>query len=78
MSRTMMKNGQRVYDAVLTITASGGGRYQAVFGVADVAKKAGVSKPTAQKYMRIMIENDVIERHPHYPESNFYRWIGDV
>lgn len=78
MSRTEMKNGQKVYDAALTLAASGGGRYRAILKVLDVAKKAGVSKPTAQKYMRIMQQNEVIDRHPHYPGCNFYRWIGDI
>lgn len=78
MSRTELKNGQRVYEAALTVCVGGGGRYHSIFTVRDVAQKAGVSKPTAQKYMRIMVENDIIELHPHYPGCNFYRWIGEV
>ena len=78
MTAAMKKNGQRVYDAALALTAGGGGRYVAILTVALIAKRAGCSKPTAQKYMRIMVENEVIEKHPHYPGCNFYRWIGGI
>jgi len=76
MSETELKNGERVYQAAKAVAFDGGGRFQAVFTVREVAKRAGCSKPTAQKYMRVMVENDVIEKHPHYPGANFYRWIA--
>lgn len=76
MTPTQRKNGQKVYGAALALAVERGGRWVAVFSVADVAKRAGVSKPTAQKYMLVMMQNDLIDKSPHYPGSHLYRWIA--
>lgn len=56
MSRTQVKNGSRVWDALcnLTIVSGGGGINFA--STTAVAKKAGVSKPTALKYLEMARE----------------------
>jgi len=75
MSRTELKNGEKVFQATKALAFEKGGRWQAAFKVSEVAKRAGCSKPTAQKYLQVMAQNDVIDIHPHFGRP-FYRWIA--
>ena len=73
MSRTQVKNGSRVEVAAKRLALAGEGAYWLHVNIAQVAKEAGVSKPTAQKYMNILCEYKVfkeVERDMRYCVKN--------
>ena len=73
MSRTQVKNGSKVEEAAKRVALAGEGGYWLHVNIAQVAKEAGVSKPTAQKYMNILCEYKVfkeVERDMRYCVKN--------
>jgi hypothetical protein len=57
VSNTMVKNGQKVWEAFVALTKGQGTRFgKSYFSVRMIAEKAGVSKPTARKYMMLARE----------------------
>lgn len=84
MSRTQVKNGSKVEEAAKRVALAGEGGYWLRVTVAQVAKEAGVSKPTAQKYMNILCEYKVFkeeERDMRYCVKNTprtYRLIQTI
>jgi len=57
MSRTQQKNGKRVEEAADKLSLEGEGHYYLRVTVAQVAREAGVSKPTAQKYLDMLVSH---------------------
>lgn len=73
MSKREIKVGQRVWDAFIAVCAR-----QTFGGVGgawtrQVAEKAGVSKPTAQKYLTIACERGAIVREDY--SYNGFLWL---
>lgn len=73
MSRTMQRNGSKVEEAAKRVALAGEGVYWLYVTVNQVAKEAGVSKPTAQKYMNLLCQYGVfkeMERDMRYCLKN--------
>lgn len=77
MSRTMIKNGQRVYDAIAMLTGRGVGNGWEKVTTARVAEKANVSKPTAKKYLTIMWEYGIITRTLFEGKVVLWSWLRE-
>ena len=77
MSRTMKKNGQRVYDAMSRLTGEGRGTGWEKCGTARVAEAAGVSKPTARKYLNIMREHGIVSKVVFAAKTELWSWIKE-
>jgi len=54
MSRTRLKNGQRVFDGAVAAGAKNPGVMRGCFLTKHVVQESGLSKPTVLKYLRIM------------------------
>jgi len=65
MSKTELKNGQKVEEAVIDkLNIPEGGRPKCwSVTVGQVAKAAGVSKPTARKYLNCMVEHGLLQTY---------------
>lgn len=75
MTKTQRKNGQRVFDAAQQCAAAGQGVWKGYFFVADVAKRSGMSKPTCQKYLDIMVETGTLSSHKKIERMpTMYKW----
>ena len=73
MSNTMRRNGAKVEEAAKRCALAGEGGYWLRVTINQVAKEAGVSKPTAQKYMMLLVEYGVFkeeERDMRYCVKN--------
>jgi len=73
MSRTQVRNGSKVEEAAKRIALAGEGVYWLSVTINQVAKEAKVSKPTAQKYMNMLVEYKVfkeVERDMRYCLKN--------
>jgi len=69
MSRTQVRNGSKVEAAAKRIALAGEGVHWLYVTINQVAKEAGVSKPTAQKYMNMLVDYKVfkeVERDMRY------------
>jgi len=77
MSRTMIKNGQRVYDAMAELTRQGRGTGWEKVTTQRVAEKAGVSKPTAAKYLLVMRDYGTINRHCFDGRTVLWSWVRE-
>lgn len=73
MSRTQIRNGTAVEEAAKRVALAGEGGYWLHVTIAQVAKEAKCSKPTAQKYMNMLVEHGVfkeVERDMRYCVRN--------
>lgn len=61
MSGTVIKNGQRILDALDENMKDALNGKWLFFTVGELSKWAKVSKPTARKYIQYMIEQDMVE-----------------
>lgn len=77
MSRTEIKNGSRVQRALHAISAGKGidGANRLVT-VGEVAKEAGCSRPTAKKYLELLLTFDVAGYYPDLVRYPVYFWKG--
>lgn len=74
MSRTMRKNGQRIVDAINAhMPEALNGRWL-FFTVGEVAKWADVSRPTARKYINILVEHGQVEIARVTDYEVIYHW----
>jgi len=84
MSRTEAHNGAKVEEAAKRVALAGEGVYWLYCTISQVAKEAGCSKPTAQKYMNILVQHKVfkeVERDMRYCLKNTprqYRLIQTI
>lgn len=60
MSKTEIKNGDKVYNAAKFVALAGEGANWLYFTVAMVAKKSGMSKQTCRKYLKIMAQHNMV------------------
>jgi len=61
MSRTEMRNGERVFKAAVEIAKQREGFAHGMVMVGEVAAAAGVSSPTARKYLDICVNGKIME-----------------
>lgn len=67
MSVTEEKNAVKIYEGVQRIALAKVGVWHRIFTVGEAAKAAGMSKPTASKYITLMLELRIIEElNPEY------------
>jgi response regulator of citrate/malate metabolism len=71
MSKTMKRNGQRVYDAFGHLTQWGRGTGWEAVTTERVAEKAECSQPTARKYLSIMADQGVVRQEKY---GHTYVW----
>jgi len=77
MTKTQRKNGQKVYDAAMHIAQVGQGVWKGFFFVADVAKWTGMSKPTCQKYLDMLVVSGHLSSHAKIERMpTMYKWEG--
>lgn len=57
MSKTQFKNAKEIWDAMVRLVKNHAGRtcWTDWMSVGEVAKEAGVSKPTARKYLEMAV-----------------------
>lgn len=55
MTRTMQKNGTRVEQAADRLALAGEGQNWLRVTISAIAKESGMSKPTVQKYMNMLV-----------------------
>lgn len=77
MSRTMQKNGKRVEGAMRKLTGEGRGSAWEKVTTARVAETAGVTKPTAAKYLLIMRDYGMVARHVFDGRTVLWSWVGE-
>lgn len=77
MSRTQIKNGSNVQRALHAVSAgkgfNGGNR---LVTVGEVAREAGCSRPTAKKYLEILVSHQVAGWYPYLIRYPVYFWQG--
>jgi len=83
MSNTELGNAVRVYEAIQRVALAKIGLWHRIFTVGEVAKAAGMSKPTCQKYIEFMITENLVEcQNPHYMKRERqvrqYKYIEEV
>jgi len=61
MSRTQMKNGQAVEKAIREVALNKAPLWYRMFSIGEVAKMAGMSKPTVVKYVEILKQAGLVE-----------------
>jgi len=73
MSNRMIKMGNRVWEAAQRCAVKGVGHPRTgIVTVGEVAREAGVSAPTARKYMRLACEQGVCDSYKiGYPQEIF-------
>ena len=80
MSRTMIKNGNVVYDAARIIALNKQGANWLYFTVGEVAKQCGKSKQTVRKYLKLMCEERIcrlVVGH-EMPQTHLYKWTQTI
>lgn len=60
MSKTEECNAVRIYEGVQRIALAKHGVWHRYFTVGEAAKASGMSKPTASKYIALMLELNII------------------
>ena len=78
MSRTQIKNGSNVQRALHAVSAGKGfdGSNRLVT-VGEVAKEAGCSRPTAKKYLIMLLGYGVAGWYPDLIKYPVYFWKGE-
>lgn len=83
MSRTEMKNGKKVEDAIKYVAMSKDSAWFGIVTIGEVARVSGKSKPTVQKYFQKLVDAGLLYEHPRdmrycvktTPKS--FQWLGD-
>jgi len=84
LTRTQIKNGQKIEAAALRVALAGEGVWRLHFTVGQVARESGMSKPTVQKYLDLLAQHKIIreiERDMRYCLKNTpksYVWQGTL
>lgn len=77
MTKTMVRNGSQVQRALHAVSAGKGfGGANRLVTVGEVAKEAGCSRPTAKKYLDILVGYQVAGWYPELIRYPVYFWKG--
>jgi len=81
MSKTEVRNGSAIERAALEVAMRGEGVFWGYFTIRDVAKETKRSKPTVQKYLKILEAHGQVKACDagRYPgATKMYRWTGTL
>lgn len=84
MTKTQIKNGKRIERAVSYVARQGRGVWYGYVTVKQVADEAKMSKPTARKYINMLVESGLLKstekdmRYCNVKTQDLYFWVGCV
>jgi len=74
MSRTQIKNGSQVQRAIHHLSVEKATRGHRFVTVGEVALEAGCSRPTALKYLKVLMEYGICRGEQLYNGQWFWVW----